>query len=88
MGVRGSVHNSAQPCKSRHVGPAPVTDFRHVLAVLGNVALVLDQLIAQGLLDCAASRVGTRSITSPARWKRSRSFTTMSNGVVVVPSSL
>src|SRR5262249_1904843 len=34
-------------------------------------------------------RRGTRSTTSPARWKRSRSFSTvMSNGVVVVPSSL
>ena len=32
---------------------------------------------------------GTRSITSMTRWKRSRSFSiTMSNGVVVVPSSL
>ena len=32
---------------------------------------------------------GTRSITSITRWKRSRSFSmTMSNGVVVVPSSL
>ena len=32
---------------------------------------------------------GTRSMTSMTRWKRSRSFIiTMSNGVVVVPSSL
>ena len=40
---------------------------------------------------CAATRCnpGTRSITSIARWKRSKSFSTvMSNGVVVVPSSL
>src|SRR5581483_2448060 len=40
---------------------------------------------------CAAlvARPGTRSITSMTRWKRSRSFSiTMSNGVVVVPSSL
>ena len=40
----------------------------------------------------AAARVpspGTRSITSMTRWKRSRSLSmTMSNGVVVVPSSL
>src|SRR6266581_2768392 len=34
-------------------------------------------------------RPGTRSITSITRWNRSMSFiTTMSNGVVVVPSSL
>src|SRR5206468_1700499 len=34
-------------------------------------------------------RPGTRSITSMTRWKRSRSLSmTMSNGVVVVPSSL
>ena len=40
---------------------------------------------------CAARSpsAGTRSITSMTRWKRSRSFSiTMSNGVVVVPSSL
>ena len=34
-------------------------------------------------------KLGTRSITSITKWNRSRSFkTTMSNGVVVVPSSL
>ena len=37
----------------------------------------------------ACPRPGTRSITSMTRWKRSRSLSmTMSNGVVVVPSSL
>ena len=36
-----------------------------------------------------ASRPGTRAITSITRWKRSISLgTAMSNGVVVVPSSL
>ncbi len=36
-----------------------------------------------------AARPGTRAITSRTRWNRSASFrTTMSNGVVVVPSSL
>ena len=42
-----------------------------------------------GCAPPARRATGTRSITSITRWKRSRSFSiTMSNGVVVVPSSL
>src|SRR5665647_2543556 len=41
------------------------------------------------LISSAPCRFGTRFATSMTRWKRSRVFsTTMSNGVVVVPSSL
>ena len=59
--------------------------------MLGNVLLVLDKHIADRLsgIGRAGPRCGTRSITSSTRWKRSRSFsTTMSKGVLVVPSSL
>ena len=55
----------------------------------GELAPRLSEL---GPADAIGHRVvhgGTRSITSITRWKRSRSFSiTMSNGVVVVPSSV
>ena len=71
--------------------PPPVGDFRHVVAVLADVLFVFDKLLAECLLEvrCPAPNCGSRSITSMTRWQRSKSFrTTMSNGVVVVPSSL
>ena len=73
--------------------PFPIADFRHVLAVFADVALVCS--ISLSRIVCVRSRqrarpeLGTRSMTSITRWKRSRSFSTvMSKGVVVVPSSL
>ena len=72
--------------------PLPVADFRHVFAVLADVLLMLDELVVKLLLQIVPlwrSICGRRSITSITRWKRSRSFSTvMSNGVVMVPSSL
>ena len=48
----------------------------------------VDHLLAEPAAAVAAGP-GTRSMTSMTRWKRSMSLsTTMSNGVVVVPSSL
>ena len=73
------------------VRPLPVLHFRQIIAMLANVLFVLDKLVAQELLKMGAGTLQcwTRSTTSPARWKRSSSFSTvMSNGVVVVPSSL
>ena len=76
---------------ARLAAPTPVPNLRHVLAVLRDVVLVIDEASRDRLLRVAARapRCGTRSMTSSTRWKRSMSFnTTMSNGVVVVPSSL
>ena len=60
-----------------------------MLARVRAVAQALvDHLLAQ-VRARAARGPGTRSITSITRWKRSMSLSmTMSNGVVVVPSSL
>ena len=52
------------------VRPFPVADFGHVVAVLADVLLVLDQAIADAsCLKCAPTGCsrGTRSTTSPAR---------------------
>ena len=71
--------------------PFPAADGRHVIAMFLDVLFVFDQLVVDRLLEVGglAPSCGKRSITSSTRWKRSRSFiTTMSNGVVVVPSSL
>ena len=56
-----------------------------------RVGAAAQPLVGHVLAQAAArwARPGTRSITSMTRWNRSRSFSmTMSNGVVVVPSSL
>ena len=36
------------------VAPLPVTDLRHILPAIANVLLVLDQAIAQPLLEVSA----------------------------------
>ena len=76
----------------RRVRPGPVAHLGRVVAVLARVGAVaqarVDHLLAQRARR-ARRGPGTRSITSITRWKRSRSLSiTMSNGVVVVPSSL
>jgi len=55
--------------------PSPVAHFGHVLRARRRTACV-DQLVADLLLEVGGARpsAGTRSITSAARWKRSRSF--------------
>ncbi len=71
--------------------PLPVANLRHVLAVLVDVLLVLDQLVFQLLFQVDALVAGLRQAVDgvQTRWKRSRSFNTvMSKGVVMVPSSL
>ncbi len=71
--------------------PLPVPYLRQVLAVLVDIELVLDQLVAHFLLQVGSlePEFGTRSTTSWTTWKLSRSFCTrMSNAVVMVPSSL
>ena len=72
--------------------PGPVAHVGRVVAVLARVVAVAQALVVHLLAQAGgASRrgCGTRSITSITRWKRSRSLSmTMSNGVVVVPSSL
>ena len=57
----------------------------------GHRNLVLDQLVAHFLLEVGGTRAQAGQTVDDVltRWKRSRSFrTTMSKGVVVVPSSL
>jgi len=44
------------------VGPLPVSDFRHVLAVLVDVLLVLDKLICHGFLFSNVVVTSSRSI--------------------------
>ena len=71
--------------------PRPVADVRVVLAVLAGPRPRSSRRSTISWRRCAGPppRPGTRSITSMTRWKRSRSLSmTMSNGVVVVPSSL
>ena len=73
------------------VGPLPVADLGHVLAVLAGVGAVPSRssTICWRSVAARGPSPGTRSMTSMTRWKRSRSLSiTMSNGVVVVPSSL
>ena len=73
-------------------GPGPLQcDLGSVLAVLARVGARSRRLsaICWRTWPARAASPGTRSITSITRWKRSRSLSiTMSNGVVVVPSSL
>src|SRR5262249_60440256 len=40
--------------------PAPAQDFGHVFTVLGDVVLVLDQLLADGLLGVGGARAELR----------------------------
>ena len=72
--------------------PDPVAHLGHVVAVLARVARggAAARRPSAGAAPAArAPSPGTRSMTSITRWKRSRSLSmTMSNGVVVVPSSL
>lgn len=59
--------------------------------MLADLMFVLDQFVLQGLLGiCGSGRqTGPTSMTSPTRWKPSRSLSThMSNDVVMVPFSL
>src|SRR5215813_14939625 len=85
-GASGASRRGAVPRR-----PAPARDLRHVVAVLPNVVLVLDQLLLDRLIEIggAGPSCGSWSITASTRWKRSMSLsTTMSKRVVVVPSSL
>ena len=78
--------------RTRSARPGPVAHVGRVVAVLARVGAVAQPLVDHRPGAGAAARAprpGTRSITSMTRWKRSRSLSmTMSNGVVVVPSSL
>ena len=68
----------------------PVTEGRSapVSRVWRRASLRASTIAWRSTTACPPS-VGTRSMTSITRWKRSRSLSmTMSNGVVVVPSSL
>ena len=85
-GIRAVGYPGRRGCR-----PAPVGHVGRVLAVFACVGAVAQALVHHLLAECAArsDSPGTRSITSITRWKRSRSLSiTMSNGVVVVPSSL
>src|SRR5450631_1555997 len=44
--------------ESSYCRPRPILDFRHVLAVLINVALVLDEFVLQLLLEVYAAAAG------------------------------
>ena len=68
----------------------PSRGSRMVFAVLPRLARACGAgRSSPGEMAAPAPRPGTRSTTSITRWNRSRSLSiTMSNGVVVVPSSL
>ena len=72
--------------------PRPVRDLGRVLALEPRVGPALEPPVDHQLAHVrrpARPSPGTRSMTSITRWNRSRSLSmTMSNGVVVVPSSL
>ena len=74
----------------RSVGPDPVADLGHVLEVLVDVEPVLGELLV-AVADERVGAVGRRRARRTAclhRWYRLMLLsTTMSNGVVVVPSS-
>src|SRR5207248_10215378 len=51
---------SRPPCLRTLASPAPVANFLKVLAVADDVFAMLDQLVAQGLLDVAGLRLQLR----------------------------
>ena len=86
--ARRSVRPS-RPARTRRTVAAPRVAFVAVSRVYARWRSRSSTICLAERARPASPRPGTRSITSITRWKRSRSFSmTMSNGVVVVPSSL
>ena len=74
---------------SRLVRPAPRSNIGHILAVLPHVCGVFEQLVAKLLLHvCIGHRKARDAVDDVDREMVSvEPVTTMSKGVVVVPSS-
>ena len=73
------------------MGSFPIPDFRQVVSVFADVLFVLDELVAEELLEMSADALPARDAVNhvPSKMKSIQVVqTVISNEVVVVPASL